>query len=82
MVEIPHLQENFNDMVLRTDDGPFPLDGGRSGWGCKVGACACSNSVDSPAPQSGRPQVLGEKIPDERTVAERHVVADVIAAFE
>ena len=29
-----------------------------------------------------RPQMLGEKIADERTVAKRHVVADMVAAFE
>jgi hypothetical protein len=29
-----------------------------------------------------RPQVLGEKIADERAVAKRHVVANVIAAFK
>ena len=35
------------------------------------------NLSDSP-----RPQVLGEKIADERTVTKRHIVADVVAAFE
>jgi hypothetical protein len=29
-----------------------------------------------------RSQMLGEKIPDQRTVAKRHIVADVVAAFE
>jgi len=31
---------------------------------------------------SRRSQVLGEKIADERTVAEGHVIAHVVAAFE